>query len=127
MTFPEKFQDAVNSLVEETKVNFDKTREQVVETYNKAVAEVKEELETQKTSFETYKERYANKSFEVSQLQNTVKEEVEFLSSELKTVFNRNVERAKKVFNNQVEEVKATVNEVKKSVSKKAEKATTEA
>ncbi len=122
MTFQEKIQDAVNSLVEETKVNFEKTREQVVDSYNKAVAELKDEFETQKVSFSSYKERLTGKNFEVKNLPNAVKEEVEFFSNEFKSVLSRNVDRAKKVMSAPVEEVKATVEKVKKSTTKKAEK-----
>jgi len=122
MTFQEKIQDAVNSLVEETKVNYEKTREQVVDSYNKAVAELKDEYEAQKVSFSSYKERLTNKNFEVKNLPNAVKEEVEFFSNELKTVVNRNVERAKKVMSAPVADVKATVEKVKKTATKKVEK-----
>lgn len=122
MTFQEKIQDAVNSLVEETKVNYEKTREQVVDSYNKAVAELKDEYEAQKVSFSSYKERLTNKNFEVKNLPNAVKEEVEFFSNELKTVVNRNVERAKKVMSTPVADVKATVEKVKKTATKKVEK-----
>jgi gas vesicle protein len=123
MTFQEKIQDAVNTLVAEAKSNVETTKEQVTSTYNEVVAAAKEEIELQKTAVSTYKERIqalVSKDFNKDVIVEDVKGEVAFFGNEFKSTLNRNVERFKNIFAPKAEEVKETVKKATKKATKKA-------
>ena len=123
MTFQEKIQDAVKTFVNEAKQNIETTKTQVTETYDQVVVAAKEEIEIQKNSLGTYKERIQTKlkkNFDKDTLVADVKEEVEFFSNEFKTVFDRNADRFKNIFGNKIEEVKETAKKATKKATKKA-------
>lgn len=129
MTFQEKIQDAVKTFVNEAKQNIETTKTQVTETYDQVVVAAKEEIEIQKNSLGTYKERIQTKlkkNFDKDTLVSDVKEEVEFFSNEFKTIFDRNADRFKNIFGTKIEEVKETAKKATKKASKKASAVVTE-
>lgn len=123
MKIQEKLQGTINTIVGDVQQNVEVAKVQATAAYSEIVSAAKEEIEVQKLSLDTYKERYEAlkaKGFNKNEVVEDVKGEVAFFSNELVSILNRNFDRLKSI-------VTPKFKEVKDSVSKTASDTTTEA
>ena len=128
MKIQEKLQGTINTIVGDVQQNVEVAKGQATAAYSEIVSAAKEEIELQKNSFNTYKERFEAlkaKGFNKSEVVEDVKGEVAFFSNELVSTVNRNFSTLKSIVAPKFEEVKKSVVKATKGTSAKAEKAAT--
>lgn len=95
MNIQEKAQKTFGTIVEGAVQNFNVVKEQVSNAAVEVSAAAKEELDNQKSLFNTYKERINSlraKGFNTNEILGDVKAEATFFGNEIAQTFNRNVE-----------------------------------
>lgn len=123
MKIQEKLQGTINTIVGDVQQNVEVVKTQATAAYSEIVSAAKEEIELQKLSFDTYKERFEalkTKGFNKNEVVEDVKSEVAFFSNELVSTVNRSFSSLKTI-------VSPKFAEVKKSVVKTAKETSTEA
>ena len=112
MKIQEKLQGTINTIVGDVQQNVEVAKGQATAAYSEIVSAAKEEIELQKNSFNTYKERFEAlkaKGFNKSEVVEDVKSEVAFFSNELVSTVNRNFNTLKSIVAPKLVNVKNSV------------------
>lgn len=124
MEFTEKFKDAANTFLAESRTNLNEIKYTVESTLKNAVSEAQDEIEIQRNFIKSTAERIQGKlqgPFTADKIKADVEEEGKILVADVKTTFNRNADRLKNLFQTAETKVEAVKEEIKKTTkSRKA-------
>lgn len=127
MKIQDKLQGTINTIVGDVQQNVEVAKVQATAAYSEIVSAAKEEIELQKKSFGSYKERFEAlkaKGFNKSEVVEDVKGEVAFFSNELVSTVNRNFNTLKSIVAPKLVEVKNSVVKSANDTTAEVKKAT---